>query len=79
MTPVPLAVPSKIDFAYFEKGYSSSTGRLRKSAKVHSEDNPVRVRTTTLDHFVYVRGNPEPNFVKIETEGFEVKCLEGAE
>lgn len=36
------------------------------------------MKTITLDHFVYVRGYTEPNFVKIDVEGFEVKCLEGA-
>ncbi|GAI97647.1 unnamed protein product, partial [marine sediment metagenome] len=75
--PLPLAVSSKTNSAYFEKGYSPFTGRLCKSSEVYSEDYPVRVKTITLDHFVYVRGYPEPSFVKIDVEGFEANCLEG--
>ena len=76
--PVPLAVSSKTGFAFLKKGRSSFTGRIRNSAEVDCENNRVRVKATALDHFVYVGGNPEPNFVKIDVEGFEGKVLEGA-
>lgn len=34
--PAPLAVSSKTGFAYFQKGYNSSIGRLCKPLEVHS-------------------------------------------
>jgi len=71
VVPVPLAVSSKTDCAYFEKGYSSSTGRLRKSPEIHSEDNLVRAKTITLDHFVYVNRNHKLNLIEIDVEDFE--------
>lgn len=50
---------------------------LKKHVEINGLSELVRVRATTIDHFVYVRANREPNFVKIDVPGSEVQCLEG--
>ena len=38
----------------------------------------VEIPATSLDEFVYVEGNPPPDFIKIEVEGSEGKAIAGA-
>jgi FkbM family methyltransferase len=76
---VPLAVSSRVEsaVAVFQKGPASysSTGKLSSS----SNEEGIEVEVTSLDEFVYRRGYPEPNFIKIDVEGFEGEVLSGAD
>jgi len=71
---VPFAVSSSSGKAMFQKGSSSSTGKLSSS----SEEEGLEVEMVSLDDFVYRMGYPQPDFVKIDVEGFEGEVLNGA-
>ena len=72
--PAPMAVSSESGKAVFQKGKDSSTGKLSSS----SFGEGIEVDITSLDDFVYQMGHPEPDFIKIDVEGFEGKVLSGA-
>jgi FkbM family methyltransferase len=38
----------------------------------------VEISATSLDEFVYIEGNPPPDFVKVDIEGSEGKAIAGA-
>jgi FkbM family methyltransferase len=69
---VPLAVSDSSGEAFFEVTSSTATGRLSDSSAGHS------VQTTTLDEYVLDKGNPVPDFIKIDVEGAESRAMQGA-
>lgn len=61
---------------------SGLTGMLANAPQSKGEHVGVMtqsVPTTTLDDFVFARGHPPPNFVKIDVESAEAMVLAGAE
>jgi FkbM family methyltransferase len=63
-----------VDFATF--GYSF----VNHIANAYTPDDAVivRVEATTLDDFVYARGNPAPDVIKLDVEGAEEQVFRGA-
>jgi FkbM family methyltransferase len=57
--------------SYFDCGDSAVSGHL-------SPDGGLSVRTISLDHEIDSHALPEPDYVKIDAEGAELKVLEGA-
>ncbi|MEX2582353.1 MAG: FkbM family methyltransferase [Gemmatimonadota bacterium] len=64
------AVSNEDGVARFRFGSGSGTGHL-------SDDGTIEVETLSLDAFCGLRGL-QPDFIKIDTEGAEVRVLEGA-
>lgn len=60
----------------YQNGNSANSGLVPLTAK---EENKVfRVPVTTLDSYLSQRNMPEPRVVKIDTEGAEIRILQGA-
>lgn len=57
----------------FSQEWISSVKKSR--FKIHTWDKVVRVEMTTLDKLIEKYGNP--NFIKIDVEGFELEVLKG--
>lgn len=70
------ARPGQIEFLV---GPSGGMGKAAGSAGRQSFDYPeqISVTGTSLDDFVYTRGNPAPQVVKMDIEGGEVLALPG--
>jgi FkbM family methyltransferase len=59
--------------------HSSGRSRLdQNEARRGSHDERFDVEVDSLDHWVEVKGLPQADFVKIDTEGFEHEVLSGA-
>lgn len=73
---VEAAISDKNGEAVFFRGIHEGAGHL----KVFSEDSDsIRVKTTTLDSFVFDRNAQPPDFIKMDVEGEEGRVLAGAE
>lgn len=77
VTGVEQAAGDSVGYADFVLGPDSCSGHVIETAQV--TDPAIRVATTTLDEFVFVRGARPPDFVKIDVEGFAGAVLRGAE
>jgi FkbM family methyltransferase len=73
ITPVNLAVTDHDGTAILEENGSQS--RVLKEMAIASAHSLIQ--TIRLDTYVYDRGGPPPNFVKIDIEGAAGACLEG--
>jgi FkbM family methyltransferase len=75
---VPAAVTDRAGRAPFLVHASGGMGKIEGAAG-RPEDYPSRleVDTTDLDSFVYERGHPLPNLIKLDIEGGEVLALPG--
>ncbi len=73
---VPFAVSSSSGRTTFQKGADSysPTGKLSRSCN----EGDIEVEVTSLDEFVRERGHLQPDFIKIDVEGFEGEVLSGA-
>jgi FkbM family methyltransferase len=52
-----------------EKLFPKDKGKIHKA---------IRVRTATIDFFVFEQGNPAPDLIKMDVEGAECLVLQGA-
>ncbi len=75
VTTVSCAVSDSEGEATFARHASTSMGRL--GDKDERFLDTVTVSTLTLDQFVYERGHPAPDFIKMDIEGGEGKALHG--
>jgi FkbM family methyltransferase len=68
------------DVELYHNGNSSNSALVPFIAGNHASDalRSFRVPVTTLDTYLVQRGLPEPCFVKIDTEGAEIRILQGA-
>jgi FkbM family methyltransferase len=66
-----VAVSAKSGQLRFQRGASCETGRL-------SDNGNIPVTALSLDEFVYTRGNPAPQVIKMDVEGAEEHALRGA-
>jgi FkbM family methyltransferase len=57
----------------------SLTNSLKYRAELNSPDRTERIQVTTLDAFVAEHGVEQIDFLKIDTEGFDLEVLHGAE
>ena len=74
----PIALSNKVgtsDFYIFRTRGHNSLGKVRASSKFVRK---IQVPTTTLDTFVEQHGIKNIDFLKIDTEGFELEVLQGA-
>jgi FkbM family methyltransferase len=62
----------------YDNGNTSNSALVRFSDEAVSGGS-FRVRTTTLDGYLAERHVPEPRCVKIDTEGAEIRILQGAQ
>jgi FkbM family methyltransferase len=67
----PVAVGRGFGVMGFDRGVSSTQGRLSASA-------PLKVPVVGLDEYVAQRGFPSPKVIKMDIEGGELDALEGA-
>ncbi|MCL5428383.1 MAG: FkbM family methyltransferase [Chloroflexi bacterium] len=75
---IPKAVTEKDGHVSFLIHASGTMGKVEGSAGREGEyAKPIKVETITLDNFVYHKGNPEPNLIKIDIEGGESMALQG--
>jgi FkbM family methyltransferase len=65
-------------FAQTEPGSSSVTDRVEGAYGTPAPEHGIAVPAVALDDFVYGRGNPPPQFIKVDVEGSEGKVLAGA-
>lgn len=72
---IPKAVSNLSGIASLIQAPNNSMGRIADAGKIDSE-NLLTVDTITLDEFV--QGNPAPDFIKLDVEGFETEVLAGA-
>jgi FkbM family methyltransferase len=75
VTAVPCAVSDSLGEATFARHASTGMGRL--GDKDERFLDAVTVSTVTLDQFVYERGHPAPDFIKMDIEGEEGKAFHG--
>ncbi len=59
--------------------HDSQTHSLRHVAAAEAGQRKESIRVMTLDGWVKSSGKPEANFLKIDTEGFEMEVLRGGE
>lgn len=71
VTVVEAAVSNVNGVSHFDFGISAVAGHLAASGG-------IVVRTVTLDHEIESGALPEPDYIKIDTEGAELSILEGA-
>lgn len=77
---VPLAIADQTGPARFQIHISGGMGRLLgTSVKADHFIGEIEVNQITLDEFVYVRGNPPPEVIKLDIEGGEVLAIRGME
>jgi FkbM family methyltransferase len=62
----------------FQPNDSSFTGILDKAPESRREGRVTTVPAVTLDSFVYERGKPAPDFIKIDAESAEAMVVAGA-
>lgn len=81
VTPVPEAVWHQTEVLRFvrgESGASLASDHVVGTFGDNVQEGWVEVNAVSLDEFVYARGNPAPDFVKIDVEGAEGHALRGA-
>lgn len=67
------------DYATHEEGSQHASLYKAVIEKTHGrESSSCQVEVTTLDHFIKARGLGEIHLLKIDTEGHELKVLQGA-
>jgi FkbM family methyltransferase len=75
-TSVPLAVTDRSGYQQFDRAHHTGAGFVVQSQAGHAVG--LEIQTTTLDDFVYERGNRPPTFIKVDIEGGEGAALAGA-
>jgi FkbM family methyltransferase len=74
VVPVCEAVCERTGFAFFDEAHARSVGHLTDSVL-----GALKVKTTTLDDFVFRGHASPPDFIKIDIEGAEGSALRGAQ
>jgi FkbM family methyltransferase len=75
---IPLAVADQTGPARFQIHVSGGMGRLvGTSVKADRFIGEIDVSQISLDEFVYSRGNPPPQLIKVDIEGGEVLAIRG--
>jgi len=69
------------EVALYHNGNAANSALVPLSggSRTAAEPESFRVRVTTLDCYLAERRLPEPRFVKIDTEGAEIRVLQGAQ
>jgi FkbM family methyltransferase len=82
LTIVPKAVWSGTEALRFARGPQDKSLVSDHVEGVFGEssaaDSYVEISATSLDEFVYIEGNPPPDFIKVDIEGSEGKAIAGA-
>jgi FkbM family methyltransferase len=73
----PLAIDGELGEVQFATFDYSLVGRIADS-DTPGDATMVTVQAVSLDHLINVRGEPVPQFIKIDVEGREVNVIEGA-
>lgn len=75
--PIQLALSDTIGVAPFSSFDYDLVSRLGDHKAAYSDADVIYVRVSTLDDFIKTFHLPEPDFVKIDVEGFEMHVLRG--
>jgi FkbM family methyltransferase len=74
---VPCAVSDHEGFERFDIHYSHLQGRIAAPTEGDTQGEQSEVPSISLDDFVYQRGNPPPDAIKIDIEGGATKAFPG--
>lgn len=74
-----VALSNKNGLARFYTSEASSHHSLGLAHPILRQDNFIEVKTMTLDSFCAARNIQEISILKVDTEGFELEVLQGAE
>ena len=76
---IPIALSDKKGVARFYVSEASSHHSLGLAHTILQQENFIEVKTDTLDSFCEARNIKEISVLKVDTEGFELEVLQGAE
>lgn len=63
----------------FYKLQGTGDSIFRENTKLYNDIKGEKITTTTLDHVIRENRLPQPDFIKIDTQGSELSILQGAE
>lgn len=61
----------------FYKIQGTGDSIFRENTKLYKDIRAEKIITTTLDHVISENGLPQPDFIKIDTQGSELLILQG--